>query len=169
MEAQRVEITTTNFEPMVKHLTNAIKWLDSDQPEYAVMSHHGIYLQSAEYQSVQVGISLAPSASGGHSVLVFEKPYIEDKTSLSGMSPDCFTASEIEVIRQGILLAGGEIQNAWNGEGLKSASFALAQFTGQGVARLVRNYSQHMHQYGFAWPSEVSALYGLTVKPECWH
>lgn len=169
MELKRVELTTENFEPMVKHLKNAIQWLDSDQPENAVMSHHGIYLQSAEYESVQVGISLAPSAAGGRSVLVFEKPYIEDKTSSSGMSPDCFTASEIEVIRQGILSAGGEIQNAWNGAGMKSASFALTQFAGKDVVRLVRNYQQHMHQYGFSWPSEVTALYRLAVKPECWH
>ena len=169
MKAQRVGITTANFEPVVKHLADAIQWLNSEQPENAVMSHHGIHLQAAECNAIQVGISLAPSAVSGRPVLVFDKPYVEDQSSVTGMSPDCFTPVEIEVIRQGIASAGGEIHHAWNGVGFSSASFALAQFAGKDVVRLVLNYSQHMRQYGFSWPTEITALYGFTVKPECWH
>lgn len=168
MSEQRVEITSTNFEPVIKHLTNAIKWLDSNQPENAVMSHHGIYLAAPHDKDIQLSISLTPVAVSGRPVLIFGKPYVEDKSSLTGMSPDCFTSAEIEVIRQGIASAGGDIIDAWNGEGLESASFALAQFAGEKVITLVRNYSQHMRQYGFGWPPEVTALYDLTVKPECW-
>ncbi len=169
MNTQRVEITTTNFEPVIKHLTNVIKWLDSDQPENAVMFHLGMFLDSSEVKSIQISIHLVPAGSGGRPALIFEKPYIEDSKAFTGMSQDCFTADEIEVIRQGIALAGGEIIDAWNGVDCASASFALAQFAGESVRRLVRNYSQHMHQYQFSWPSEVQALYDLAVKPECWN
>jgi len=168
MNTQRIEITTANFEPVIKHLTNAINWLNSDQIESAVMSHHGIYLRAPEIEDVQLGISLAPVAAGGHPVLVFSKPYIEDKTSVTGMSSDCFTASEIEVIRQGIASAGGKILDEWNGLGHDLASFSLAQFATEGVSRLVRNYTQHMNRYGFSWPNEVRSSYDLAVKPEYW-
>jgi len=169
MNTHRVEITDANFEPVIKYLADAIKWLDSDQPENAVMSHHGIYLAAPHDESVQLSISLTPAGASGRPVLVFGKPYIEDKSSVTGAAQDCFTTDEIEVIQQGIASAGGEILDAWNGAGMYSASFALARFAGDKVATLVRNYSRHMHQYGFSWPNEVQALYGLAVKPECWH
>lgn len=169
MNRQRVEITSTNFDPVIKYLTNAIKWLDSDQSENAVMFHLGMHLAATETKSIQLSISLIPAGAGGRPTLCFEKPFIDDKSSFSGMSPDCFTTDEIEVIRQGIASANGEILDAWNGVGLHSASFALAQFASDSVVRLVRNYSQHMRQYGFSWPSEVTALYDLAVKPECWN
>lgn len=168
MDKQRIEITTTNFEPVIKHLTNAIKWLDSEQPENAVMFHLGMHLAALEAKSIQLSVGLIPVGFAGRPALCFDKPYIDDKSSFTGMSKDCFTSGEIEVITQGITSAGGEIFEAWNGAGMESASFALAQFAGESVARLVRNYSQYMHRHGFSWPSEATALYNLAVKPECW-
>lgn len=169
MGTERLEITTDNFEPIVKHLANGINWLNSDQPENAVMFHLGMYLAAPEAQCIGLSIHLVPAGAGGRPTLVFEKPYIDDKSSVTGMSQDRFSPAEIKVIQQGINLAGGQIHDAWNGAGLPSASFSLVQFAGENVARLVRNYSQHMHRYGFSWPSEVTALYDLAVKPECWH
>lgn len=168
MNKQRIEITTNNFEPVIKHLVNIIKWLDSDQPENAVMFHLGMYLAAPEAKDIQIEVHLVPVGGGGRPTLVFNKPYIEDIKSVSGMSLDTFTASEIEVIRQSIALAGGEIIDVWNGVGTYSASFALAQFASKSVGQLVRNYSKHMHQYGFGWPNEVTALYDLAMKPEYW-
>lgn len=168
MTKQRVEITTANFEPVITHLTKVINWLNSDQLENAVMFHLGMYLAAPEAKSVQLAISLVPVGGFGRPTLVFEKPYIDDKSSITGMSPDCFTASEIEVIRQGITSSGGEIYSAWNGVGMASASFALVQFPAESVTNLVRNYSTHMHKHGFSWPQELTALYDLAMKPECW-
>lgn len=168
MKDQRIEITTDNFEPIIKHLSSAIKWLDSDQPESAVMSHLGMHLKSPDALNIQLSIGIIPIGGGGRPTFAFEKPYVADEESYTGMSQDWFTESEVEAIRQGIITAGGEVFESWNGVGLSSVSFNLTRFAGNNVQQLARNYSKHMRQFHFSWPSEVFALYGLAVKPEHW-
>lgn len=147
-----------NQERLEEEVKKAVSWLDSEQPEDAVLTHHGISLIE------QIGttkLSFTPYGAGGHPVFVFDDErehdgYSNDKPRWKGYSEE-----EIDAFRQ-IVSRHAKIAGEWNGLGYVTYSIQLERLAGKSLLHCVQNY-QRRHDLGLEYPWSRPAV------PEGWH
>lgn len=117
--------------------------LGSEQPADAVGDHLGYGVH------VGGGLRISFSASGyvgarhARSGVVVINLSRSDEQYRAGMpEPDPFTDAEVETIGQLLTAAGLDVQDQWNGAGLRTGSFGVRGVS-PSLAKSVRNYLAH--------------------------
>jgi hypothetical protein len=111
----------------------------TEQPEGALIQHHGWSLRAEEYQ-----LGFVPQAWEGHVVIVLDlgdnQFRDEDGQRLPPGKFRGLSSREISRARRAIQKLGGDIISEWNGEGCASGSFALSNLPQASLVAAVDRY-----------------------------
>lgn len=154
------ELTKAQWKLLDREIAAATKWLDSDQPEGAWITHHGI---SYKGKIEDLSMRLIPQAVGGRPVFVFD---VDDYTVR--LTPEFVKRAEALVAKH-----AGLVSNRWNGilpDGYACSTVSIQpdRLAGKAVLRLVKTYSAgcpdheaHGHRKGDVfcgkWPKALKA------------
>ena len=118
----------------IRLISDAFAWLGMEQPESAILSHHGI---SCVRLIERFHVRFTPIGAGERPVFIFE---VNHPLYLSDHLVNPFTHGDIFAVVKLLELAGVQIFDCWNGEGFSSASFSSRQFCGVSLRAAVNRY-----------------------------
>lgn len=147
-----------------KALSDAIHWLQAEQPDNAEISHHGIYWK-ADKPSFLRALRVIPAGAGARPVVVADHFY-NDNPDIS-----VFTQEELDVLRE-VVSAIDDIADEWNGTNeqgyyVDTVSFALATFAHPSLVNATRYKCPAGH--GVFGSCDVCQEAGSRIiRPEDW-
>jgi len=129
-----------SIEALRPHLKVAFDWLSSsEQPEGALIQHHGIYLLpdcSPEF-SVQIAPeTILRNQSIRRTVVIIEH---RDKKFVDGAATNVLTEEEFKSFIE-LVNSFYPVFDHWNGVGCESGSMSVAADVSDGVVRLLATY-----------------------------
>jgi len=149
-------LTRKEYNQLKRQLQTAVEWLDSEQPEDAVISHMGLTcIPKIPYPMT---VNFVHVSFQGYPAVIFSLP--RDSRDVQSV----FTDHDVAQLRR-LVGAVYAIVGDWNGAGTTSYTAALDRFAGEDVLNLYRNYKKYFLNNIFGVPEHYKKL---AVLPDGW-